>query len=81
MRWLVVLLIVLLLLLQYRLWVGDGSLAEVWDLYNQVDAQKEENKQLRERNLALEAEVRDLKQGLEAIEERALEDPVKPDGK
>jgi cell division protein FtsB len=74
MRWLVWLLVALLLLLQYRLWIGDGSLAEVWDLYQQVQAQQKENRQLRERNQALEAEVKDLKQGLEAIEERAREE-------
>ncbi len=74
MRWLIWLLLVLLLVLQYRLWVGDGSLAEVWDLYQQVEAQKEENHLLRERNQALDAEVKDLKQGLEAIEERAREE-------
>ena len=74
MRWLVWFLIGLLVLLQYKLWVGDGSLAEVWNLYQQVEAQQEENRQLRERNQALEAEVEDLKQGLEAIEERAREE-------
>lgn len=74
MRWLIWLLVVLLGLLQYRLWVGDGSLAEVWDLYQQVETQKAENRQLRERNQALDAEVRDLKQGLQAIEERAREE-------
>ena len=74
MRWLIGLLIALLVLLQYKLWVGDGSLADVWNLYQQVEAQKEENRQLRERNQALEAEVADLKQGLEAIEERAREE-------
>ncbi|HED18701.1 MAG TPA: cell division protein FtsB [Gammaproteobacteria bacterium] len=74
MRWLIWLLVVLLVLLQYKLWVGDGSFAEVWDLYQQVEAQREENQQLHERNQALEAEVQDLKQGLEAIEERAREE-------
>jgi cell division protein FtsB len=74
MRALLWLLIGLLALLQYKLWIGDGSLAEVWNLYQQVEAQKEENQQLRERNQALEAEVQDLKQGLEAIEERAREE-------
>ena len=64
----------LLLSLQYRLWVGDGSLAEVWDLYQQVETQRDENQRLRERNQALEAEVQDLKQGLGAIEERAREE-------
>lgn len=74
MRVLIWLLVVLLVLLQYRLWVGDGSLAEVWDLYQQVETQKAENRELRERNQALEAEVKDLKQGLGAIEERAREE-------
>jgi cell division protein FtsB len=74
MRWLLWLLIVLLLLLQYRLWVGDGSLAEVWGLYRQVEMQRLENQHLLERNQALEAEVKDLKQGLDAIEERAREE-------
>jgi len=74
MRWLPWLLVVLLLILQYRLWVGDGSLAEVWDLYQQVEMQREENRRLQERNQALDAEVKDLKQGLDAIEERAREE-------
>jgi cell division protein FtsB len=74
MRWLLWLLVVLLVLLQYRLWVGDGSLAEVWSLYQQVEVQREENQRLQERNQALEAEVKDLKQGLDAIEERAREE-------
>jgi len=74
MRWLIWLLVVLLVLLQYKLWVGDGSFAEVWDLYQQVETQREDNQQLRERNQALEAEVLDLKQGLGAIEERAREE-------
>jgi cell division protein FtsB len=74
MRWLVWLLVVLFVLLQYKLWLGDGSLAEVWDLYRQVEQQKIENQRLQERNQALEAEVQDLKQGLESIEERAREE-------
>jgi cell division protein FtsB len=74
MRWLLWLLVVVLVLLQHRLWVGDGSLAEVWGLYQQVEAQRAENERLLERNQALEAEVKDLKQGLDAIEERAREE-------
>ncbi|HEX2200520.1 MAG TPA: cell division protein FtsB [Gammaproteobacteria bacterium] len=61
----------LLLLLQYQLWFGEGSLLEIWQLKQSRDAQKLENEDLRERNAALEAEVLDLKQGFEAIEERA----------
>jgi cell division protein FtsB len=64
-------LFLLLLLLQYRLWVGDGGLAEVWQLQHSLDAQKAENLRLKERNDALQAEVKDLKHGLEAVEERA----------
>ena len=60
--------------MQYRLWFGDGSLQEVWQLHREVEAQREENLQLRERNEALDAEVLDLQQGLDAIEERARED-------
>lgn len=64
-------LLMLLSLLQYRLWVGDGSLAEVSQLKQAIAAQEQENKTLDERNRALDAEVKDLKQGLVAIEERA----------
>lgn len=71
MKWLVIALGVLLVLLQYRLWVGDGSVAEVSSLRRQVESQRAENAALRERNKALEAEVLDLKTGLAAIEERA----------
>lgn len=71
MKWLAVSLFVLLVVLQLGLWFGEGSLGEVWRLRQQVDAQEKENAELRERNAALEAEVRDLKQGLDAIEERA----------
>jgi len=71
MKTLVVILAILIILLQYRLWFGDGGLVEVWNLHHAVEGQKQENAALMERNKALEAEVRDLKQGLDAIEERA----------
>jgi cell division protein FtsB len=71
MRLVVITLIVLLALLHYRLWVGEGSVAEVWTLRQAVKAQRTANQQLRERNRVLEAEVKDLKGGLQAIEERA----------
>jgi cell division protein FtsB len=74
MRYLFLALLVLLLFLQFRLWVGEGSFAEVWRLNQDVAEQKLENTRLRERNEALEAEVKDLKQGLDAIEERAREE-------
>lgn len=71
MKLLTIFLVLLLITLQLTLWFGDDSLAEVWQLRQQINAQKDENKQLQERNAALEAEVQDLKQGLAAIEERA----------
>lgn len=71
MKLLLTLLVILLLTLQYRLWVGDGSLAEVWQLRREIAAQEAENRRLLERNRVLEAEVQDLKKGVKAIEERA----------
>jgi len=62
---------VLILLLQYPLWLGKGGWLRVWDLDRQVQGQKDQNARLQRRNAALDAEVRDLKQGLEAVEERA----------
>jgi cell division protein FtsB len=61
----------LLLLLQYQLWFGEGGFQDMWELKQSRDAQRLENEELQERNAALEAEVLDLKQGLEAVEERA----------
>jgi cell division protein FtsB len=60
-----------ILLLQYPLWLGKGSWLKVWDIDRQVDIQKQINLQTATRNAALDAEVRDLKKGTEAIEERA----------
>jgi cell division protein FtsB len=57
--------------LQYPLWLGDGGVLALWKLKQEIAVQKTENSSLRERNLALEAEVRDLKEGYEALEERA----------
>jgi cell division protein FtsB len=61
----------LLLALQYPLWIGKGSWLKVWELDRQVGAQRDINTRLKARNDALDAEVRDLKQGMEALEERA----------
>ena len=61
----------LILALQYPLWLGKGGWLRVRDLNAQVEAQKAVNAGLKARNAALDAEVRDLKQGTEAIEERA----------
>lgn len=74
MKKLMVVLLVLLAYLQYRLWAGDGGLLDVWELHQEAEALRLENTQLRERNAALNAEVLDLKQGLDAIEEHARED-------
>lgn len=71
MRPLAVVLAALVLLLQYPLWLGKGGWVRVWDLDRQLQAQKDRNGRLRFRNEALDAEVRDLKQGLDALEERA----------
>ncbi|MDT8402965.1 cell division protein FtsB [Sulfuriflexus sp.] len=71
MKFLTIFLVLLLITLQLTLWFGHGSLAEVWQLRQQISAQQDENNELQERNAALEAEVEDLKQGLAAIEERA----------
>lgn len=71
MKWVVAILAILLLLLQYKLWVGDGSIAEVIQLKQEVIVIEAEKVKLEERNQALRAEVSDLKQGLDAIEERA----------
>ena len=74
MKPIIILLVLLLVYLQYRLWIGDGNLPDVIQLDNEVEDQREENIRLRERNDMLDAEVRDLQQGLDAIEERARED-------
>jgi len=71
MRILLILLLVLVLLIQYQLWVSDDGMREVWRLENAVRSQERENRDLEERNDTLEAEVADLKEGLEAVEERA----------
>jgi cell division protein FtsB len=71
MRWLAGVLLLVLLALQCRLWVGDGSFSDAEALREEIDARKKELEQLRSRNQILEAEVRDLREGLDALEERA----------
>ena len=61
----------LILAIQYPLWLGKGGWPRVWDVDRQLDAQQDRNTRLETRNNALAAEVKDLKQGHEAIEERA----------
>ena len=71
MRWLTVGLLAAIGLLQYPLWVGKGGWLKVWEYDRQLQQQKEVTKKLEIRNAGLDAEVRDLKQGYDAIEERA----------
>jgi cell division protein FtsB len=61
----------LLVAIQYPLWIGKGGWMRVRELDRQVTLQHEVNAKLKARNDALEADVRDLKQGLDAVEERA----------
>ncbi len=71
MKWPTWVLVALLAGLQYPLWFGKGGLLRVGELERQLTEQRELNQKLEARNASLEAEVRDLKSGLEAIEERA----------
>ncbi|HLT63075.1 MAG TPA: cell division protein FtsB [Pseudohongiella sp.] len=67
-------LVIVLLFLQWRLWSGPGGVSELREVEAQLAAQQAENEVLRQRNQMLENEVLDLKNGLEAIEERARSD-------
>ena len=71
----------LILLIQYPLWLGKGGWLRAWEVDRRLSAQQGANQALERRNLALGAEVRDLKQGVEAVEERARYELgfVKPD--
>lgn len=74
MRGLLIGLAVVLLLLQWPLWLGEGSWRDVRDLREQVEEQRAANAELEQRNQALEAEVQDLRTGTDAVEERARRD-------
>ena len=71
MRILAVVLGALILLIQYPLWLGKGGWLRAWEMDRQLEGQRAKSRQFEVRNAALAAEVRDLKQGTEAIEERA----------
>lgn len=71
MKALTLIFVILIALLQYPLWLGKGSWLRVWELNRQVSEQQEKNTALKARNDMLDAEVRDLKSGKAAIEERA----------
>lgn len=74
MKWLILILLILLAGLQYRLWVSEGSLADVVRLQEEIRVQELENTRLRERNRVLATEVKDLKSGMDAVEALARED-------
>jgi cell division protein FtsB len=71
MRALIAILLVVLVALQLKMWFGEGGYRDVQRLAQRVEEQARENDQLAQRNRELQAEVEDLRQGLEAIEERA----------
>jgi cell division protein FtsB len=71
MKWLAAALLVVVVLLQYRLWLSDDGVRELARLEADVAAQHTEDERLAERNRQLAAEVRDLKKGVAALEERA----------
>ena len=71
MKLLALALLIAIALLQYPLWLGKGSWLRVWEVDQKLRAQRETNQKLQSRNAVLDAEVRDLKQGIEAVEERA----------
>ena len=70
-RWIAVVLIVLLLALQVKLWLGEGGMRDLHALRARVAAQQAENTKLKQRNQSLSAEVKDLKHGQQAVEARA----------
>jgi cell division protein FtsB len=80
-KFLAIVLGALIVLIQYPLWFGKGGWLRAWDVDRQVSAQKAKNGDLERRNAHLAAEVRDLKTGTEAIEERARQElgMVRPD--
>jgi cell division protein FtsB len=71
MRWLIAILLMLLVLLQVKLWFGEGGFTEVRRLEGRVEEQVERNATLEKRNAELQAEVEDLRERLDAVEERA----------
>jgi cell division protein FtsB len=71
MRLLILVFAATFVLLQIRLWMSDEGMREMWRMQDRVERQTGENGELAARNAALEAEVSDLKRGLEAAEERA----------
>jgi cell division protein FtsB len=81
MRWVTVTLLVLLALVQAELWLGSGGKHQVHKLQAQLDAQRQRNTEMRQRNERVGAEVDDLRRGLEMVEDRARSElgMIKPD--
>ncbi|TDK67612.1 cell division protein FtsB [Sapientia aquatica] len=71
MRFIAIVLASLLVLIQYPLWLGKGGWLRVWDMQRQVDVAHAKVQELKERNTKLASEVNDLKEGTDAVEERA----------
>jgi cell division protein FtsB len=70
-RYVALILLILLIALEIKLWAGEGGMRDVWRLEQRLAEQKQQNVKLKQRNEALAAEVEDLKSGKDAIEERA----------
>ncbi len=83
MRVVTLILFVVLILLQFKLWLGEGGYTEVTRLETRVEAQRQKNNELLQRNAELQAEVEDLRDRLDAVEERARNELglIKPDEK
>ena len=81
MRWITLALAALLVLVHAELWFGKGGVPRMMELGNKLAAQKAENDVARHRNEQLQAEVGDLKEGLEMVEEKARFElgMIKPD--
>jgi cell division protein FtsB len=71
---LVLCLVILFGFLQYKLWIAEGKIQDLWSLEQRIETLKTENKLLSDRNSKLEAEVNNLKQGLDVVEEKARQD-------
>lgn len=71
MKWITLMLFVLLVMLQARLWFGKNSISDFFEMHQQVEDQAEHNAALKLRNNLLKADIKDLTTGLDAIEERA----------
>lgn len=74
MKWIIAVLIFIILGLQYRLWFGEGSVEQIVQLQREIEQQKVDNAALEERNRALMAQIKELKEGTESIEAKARTD-------